>query len=200
MYNTLIDVKFKFLTLDWKNIILFQSLLLDMMYYMKIWRQIKNYSSNGQRSHTNNKGNKKNKLLLNFRVEQFYKLFGKKKKDIFSSLIVAEYNNRLWYIIWRYGWLQGRIFILKLALKNKFVVKFDPNLLSKNGTTGVGGIRKKKKHNAAKKKPIMLGTIGVPLLFSFYLYGLRDYKELHYKLTLTDDSRKKMNRKFKKKK
>jgi len=36
MYNTLIDVKFKFLILDWKNTILLQSLLLDMMYYMKI--------------------------------------------------------------------------------------------------------------------------------------------------------------------
>ena len=197
MYNTLSDVKYKFLVLGWKNMILLNFLLLDMMYYTKIWRQIKGYSSNGQRAHTNNKNNKKNKILLTFRVEQFYKLFGKKRRDIFNSLIVAEYTNRLWYTLWRYGWTQGRIFVLKLALKNKFIVKFDPNLLAKNIVTGVESIKKKKKHNAAKKKPIMLATIGVPVLFSLYLYGLKSYRELHYKLVLTDDSRKKMGKKKK---
>ena len=67
----------------------------DMMFCVKVWRQIKGYSSNGQRSHSNNKGNKKNKLLLSFRVKQFYALFGRKKRDIFPTLIIAEYNNRL---------------------------------------------------------------------------------------------------------
>ena len=99
--------------------------------------------------------------------------------------------------MWRYGWTQGRIFVLKLALKNKFIVKFDPNLLAKKIVTGVKSIKKKKKHNAAKKKPIMLATIGVPVLFSLYLYGLKNYRELHYKLVLTDDSRKKMGKKKK---
>ena len=43
----------------------------------------------------------------------------------------------------------------------------------------------------------MLATIGVPVLFSLYLYGLKSYRELHYKLVLTDDSRKKMGKKKK---
>ena len=38
---------------------------------------------------------KKNKTLINFRLEQFYALFGKKKRNIFPTLVQAEYNNRL---------------------------------------------------------------------------------------------------------
>lgn len=198
MYNTLKDVNYKFLKLPWKNIILYNFILKDMMYYMKIWRLIKSYSSNGQRSHSNNKGNKKNKLILNFRIDQFYRLFGKKRRDIFPSLVIAEYNNRLWFIMWKYGWIQGKIFVLKLALKNKFIVKFDPNMLAKNIVTGLQTVRKKKKHNAAKKKIVMVATIGVPVLFSMYLYNLKDYKDIHYKLNITDESRKKMGKKSKK--
>jgi hypothetical protein len=72
-------------------------------------------------------------------------------------------------------------------------------LLSKNIVTGIISVKKKKKHNVAKKKPIMLATIGVPVLFSMYIYGLKNYRELHYKISLTDDSRKKMGKKSKKK-
>ena len=198
MYNSLSSIKFSFLKLNSKDIILYNLIIKDMMYYMKIWRLIKCYSSNGQRSHSNNKGNKKNKLILNFRINQFYNLFGKKRRDIFPSLLVAEYNNRLWYIMWKYGWIQGRIFVLKLALKNKFIVKFDPSILDKNIVTGVSSVRKKKKHNAPKKKVIMVATIGVPLFFSLYLYEKKDSKKLHYRLTLTDESRKKMAKKSKK--
>ena len=43
--------------------------------------------------------NKKNKIILMFRVQQFYKLFGKKRRDIFPTLILAEYTNRLWFIV-----------------------------------------------------------------------------------------------------
>jgi len=200
MYNTLKELDYQFLQLPWKDIILYNHLLLDMMYYIKIWRIVKGYSSNGQRSHSNNKGNKKNKSILNFRVQQFYRLFGKKRRDIFPNLIIAEYTNRLWFIMWRRGWIQGKIFVLKLALKNKFIVKFDPNLLAKNVVTGLQTVRKKKKHNVAKKKEIMVATIGIPVLFSMYIYGLWNYREIYYKLTITDDSRKKMAKKNKKKK
>lgn len=198
MYNTLDGTLFIPITIPWQQMILCNFILLDMMYYMKIWRLIKSYSSNGQRSHSNNKNNKKNKLILNFRINQFYKLFGKKRRDIFPSLVVAEYNNRLWFFMWHYGWIQGRIFVLKLALKNKFIVKFDPHMLAKNIITGYSGVRKKKKHNVAKKKIVMVATIGVPVLFSLYLYNLRDNKDLHYTLAITDDSRKKMGKKAKK--
>ena len=156
MYNSLSSIKFSFLKLNSKDIILYNFIIKDMMYYMKIWRLIKCYSSNGQRSHSNNKGNKKNKVILNFRINQFYNLFGKKRRDIFPSLLVAEYNNRLWYIMWKYGWIQGRIFVLKLALKNKFIVKFDPSILAKNIVTGVSSIRKKKNIMQQKKKLLWL--------------------------------------------
>jgi hypothetical protein len=117
-------------------------ILKDMMYFMKIWRQVRGYSSNGQRSHSNNKSNKKNKLINKFRLQQFYQLFGRKKRDIFPILILAEYNNRLWFLNWQYEWFQGHNFIIDLAQKNKLKVKFDPNLLAKNIITGV---KKKKK-------------------------------------------------------
>ena len=56
----------------------------DMMLYTQIWRQIRGYSKNNQRSHSNNKNNKKIKLINKFRLKQFYKLFGKKRRDIYG--------------------------------------------------------------------------------------------------------------------
>lgn len=70
-------------------------LFLDMLQLLKMWRHIKGYPANGQTTYTNANNSKKNKLLLNFRLEQFYALFGKKKRNIFPTLIQAEYNNRL---------------------------------------------------------------------------------------------------------
>ena len=171
-----------------------------MMFYIKIWRQIKGYSSNGQRSHSNNKGNKKNKLLLSFRVKQFYTMFGRKKRDIFPTLVVAEYNNRLWKVMWYLQWYEASMFILMLALKGKGRVKFDPQLTAKNIVTGVQSKRKKKKHNAAKKKNLSVATIGLPILFTNYLYNNIIDKEVPFKLSIPDDSRRKMGKKNKKNK
>ena len=68
---------------------------LDMLGLLKMWRHIKGYPANGQTTYTNSKSSKKNKLLMQFRLNQFYSLFGKKKRNIFPTLIQAEYNNRL---------------------------------------------------------------------------------------------------------
>lgn len=68
---------------------------LDMIQLMKMWRHIKGYPANGQTTYTNANNSKKNKTLLTFRMDQFYALFGKKKRNIFPTLIQAEYNNRL---------------------------------------------------------------------------------------------------------
>ena len=91
----------------------------DMLFYLQIWRQIKGYSKNNQRTHSNNKTNKKRKLINTFRLQQFYRLFGRKKRDIFPTLIVAEYTNRLWYLVWYEQWVSAWVFICNLALKNK---------------------------------------------------------------------------------
>lgn len=40
---------------------------------------------------------KKNKILFNYRLDQFKLLFGKKKRNIYPTLLKAEYNNRLWF-------------------------------------------------------------------------------------------------------
>ena len=192
--------RLKIVKFNINNFMLSSLIFKDMMFYIKVWRQIKGYSSNGQRSHSNNKGNKKNKLLLSYRVKQFYALFGRKKRNIFPTLIIAEYNNRLWKIMWHLQWTEASIFILTLALKGKGRVKFDPQLTSKNIVTGVKTKKKKKKHNTAKKKILSVATIGLPILFSFYLYNNVIDKQVPYKLTIPDDSRRKMGKKTKKNK
>lgn len=172
----------------------------DMMFFTQTWRQIKGYSKNNQRTHSNNKTNKKKKLLNSYRLQQFYKLFGRKRRDIFPTLIIAEYTNRLWYLIWYHEWFQAWNFITQLASKNRKIVKFDPQLLSKNIITGVKKIKKKKKHNVAKKKIILVATIGLPILFSMYLYNYKNIYNLPFKLVMSEETRKKMGKKKKVKK
>lgn len=169
----------------------------DMMFFTQTWRQIKGYSKNNQRTHSNNKNNKKKKLLNTYRLQQFYKLFGRKRRDIFPTLIIAEYTNRLWFLIWTEEWYQGWTFMVQLAKKNRNIVKFDPQLLSKNIVTGVKIKKKKKKHNVAKKKILLVGTIGLPILFSMYLYNYKDKYHLPFILSISDESRKKMGKKGK---
>lgn len=199
IYNNITQIKKKPVIIDTVRWVLSSYILHDMMMMLKMWRQIKGYNSNGQRSHSNNKSNKKNKMLLNYRVQQFYQMFGKKKRDIFSSIVIAEYNNKLWMSMWYSKWLEARLFVLTLALKGSGKVKFDPQLLSKNIITGVRQERKKKKHNAAKKKMVLVATIGLPFLFSYYLFtGVRD-KIVPFKLIIPNESRRKMGKKKKKK-
>ena len=171
----------------------------DMLFYLQIWRQAKGYSKNNQRTHSNNKTNKKRKVINSFRLQQFYRLFGRKRRDIFPTLIIAEYTNRLWYLVWYEQWVFAWVFICNLAEKNKGIVKFDPQLIAKNAVTGVPSTKKKKKHNTAKKKIIAVATIGLPVLFSLYLYNYKEYK-FPFKLVIGDDTRKKMGKKQKKNK
>lgn len=172
----------------------------DMMYYIKIWRLIRGYNSNGQRSHSNNKGTKKHKLVNTFRLQQFYRQFGRKKRDIFPTLILAEYNNRLWYIMWYLEWLEGKLFMFKLIERGKNRVKFDPQLLSKNIVTGLKKTKKKKKHNVAKKKILLVATIGLPVPFTPFLYNYNNKHKLPFTLYIPDAARRKMGKKKKKKK
>ena len=184
--------------LELKKIILCNILIKDMIGLTKIWRQVKGYSSNGQRSHSNNKNNKKSKIINNFRLQQFYKVFGKKRRDIFPTLIIGEYTNRLWYSIWQIEWIEAYCFIRTLVSKGKGTVKFDPVLLSKNIITGLSNKKKKKKHNTAKRKIVLVATIGVPLLFTYYLYKYNKKYTLPFTLSINDETRKKMGKKKKK--
>jgi hypothetical protein len=89
--------------------------------------------------------------------------------------------------------------MLKLSkLSRNKTTKFDPHLLSKNIITGIT-TKKKKKHNTVKKKEILVGTVGLPIFFSSYLYDSQRAKQLPFTISIGDDTRKKMGKKKRKK-
>lgn len=173
--------------------------LLDMLQLMSMWRHIKGYPANGQTTYTNANNSKKNKTLLNFRLEQFYILFGKKKRNIFPTLIQAEYNNRLWHNIWYFEWAQGTQFVFSLVNPNKQTIPFDPVSLAKGQTNGYTRVGNASKIGKAKKITKQC-TVGVPIFFSKYIYAELLPAIFPYRLSIADDLRKKMGKKKKKKK
>ena len=72
-------------------------------------------------------------------------------------------------------------------------------MLSKGMITGVDK-KKKKKKNMKKKKEILVGTIGLPVFFSRFIYNTKKTNILPFKFLMADDVRKKMGKKKKKKK
>lgn len=172
---------------------------LDMLQLMKMWRHIKGYPANGQTTYTNANTAKKNKVLLNFRLEQFYALFGKKKRNIFPTLIQAEYNNRLWFDIWFNEWIQATQFVFSLVNPKKQSIPLDPVSLAKGQTNGYLRVGNASKIGKAKKITKQC-TIGVPMFFTRYIYAEMLPAEFPYKLTIADDLRKKMGKKKKKRK
>ena len=171
---------------------------LDMLGVMKMWRHIKGYPANGQTTYTNANNSKKNKTLLNFRLDQFYTLFGKKKRNIFPTLIQAEYNNRLWHDIWYLEWAQGTQFVFSLVNPNKQTIPFDPVNLAKGQTNGYVRVGNASKIGKAKKITKQC-TVGVPVFFSKYIYAEILPAIFPYRLSIADDLRKKMGKKSKKK-
>ena len=69
----------------------------DMIFIVSMWRQARGYPKNGQTTYTNAKTARKSRLLFNFRLQQFFTLFGVRKRNIYPTLIMAEYNNRIWF-------------------------------------------------------------------------------------------------------
>lgn len=182
---------------DIKNIEIAQLLFLEFKNFIRTWRRIKNYPVNGQSTHTNAKMVRKNKILLTFRVNQFFQLFGIKKRNIYPTLIIAEYTNKLWYEIWLVEWLEARQYVLSLIKPKAKILFFDPVNLAKNITTGYtryGAAAKVGK----KKKNINTATIGLPIFFSRFLYYENIPRGFPVKLNLTDEDRRKMGKKSKK--
>ncbi len=171
--------------------------LLDMLGLIKMWRHIKGYPANGQTTYTNSNNSKKNKILLNFRLDQFYSLFGKKRRNIFPTLIQAEYNNRLWHNLWYLEWAQGTQFVFSLVNPNKQTIPFDPVNLAKGQTNGFVRVGNASKIGKAKKITKQC-TIGVPVFFSKYIYAEFLPAIFPYRLSIADDLRKKMGKKKKK--
>ena len=171
---------------------------LDMLQLLKMWRHIKGYPANGQTTYTNANTSKKNKTLLNFRLDQFYALFGKKRRNIFPTLIQAEYNNRLWHNIWYEEWAQGTQFVFSLVNPKKQSIPFDPVSLSKGQTNGYIRVGNASKIGKAKKITKQC-TIGLPLFFTKYIYSDLLPAHFPYRLKIADDLRKKMGKKKKRK-
>ena len=170
----------------------------DMMFLIKTIRQIKGLPSNSQSTRTNARSCKKNKKLLEFKLNLYYKWFGIPKRNIYPTLIQGEYYNKLWYLMWNIEWLQGKYFLMSLATKKETVALDIINLArgQTNGYVRVGAASKLGK----AKKITNIGTVGVPLFFSYFFLKKIKSSEFPYLITIDNESRKKMGKKFKRKK
>lgn len=140
-------------------------LFLDMLYVAKTWRLIKGYPINGQTTYTNAHNAKKNKKFLNYRVSQFFYMFGKRRKNIYPTLVQAEYTNRLWSVMWFSEWYSARCFLRRIRNKRSGTIKLDVGCLARGQVNGF-----RRRGNAAllsKSKRIDdRGSLGAPFLFS----------------------------------
>ncbi len=169
----------------------------DMIHLVCMWRQIRGYPQGGNTTHTNAKSSRKNKLLLNFRVSQFYKMFGQKKRNIYPTLVKAEYNNRLWFINWLGEWCEAAIFAIRMAYAGPKAGGFNPAVLASNQTNGYTRVGKAAKIGKAKKL-VKMFTLGVPLMFAKYIYWARPPRDFP-KLILKDEVNKKLGKKLRRK-
>lgn len=169
-------------------------ILKDMTHLLKMWRQIRGYPQNGNTTHTNANTSKKNKILFNFRVSQFYKMFGQKKRNIYPTLVKAEYTNRLWHYNWFLEWLQAHLFSRRMAILGNRAGNFNPVLLAGHQTNGYKRFGKAAKIGKAKKLTKVY-TVGVPFLFAKYIY-LSNTPYGFPKIILRDEVNKRLGKKF----
>lgn len=174
-------------------------LLRDMIHSIDVWRQIRGYPKTGSTTYTNAKSSRKNKIFFNYRLEQFYFMFGQKKRNVYPTLIKAEYNNRLWYYNWFREWTQASFFVLRCLNSKGGSNLFNPAILAQNQTNGYTRVGKAAKIGKAKKLTKMF-TLGVPVLFTRYIYWEKLPEGFLYKLVLRDEVNKKLSKKSKRKK
>ena len=164
----------------------------DLLHLTVVWRHIRGYPSSGATTHTNSKSSKKNKLLLTYRLNQFKSLFGVKKRNIYPTLIKAEYTNRLWYFVWSSEWLQAASFVKKTLSNKDKKIFFNPAILADNQTNGYTRIGKASKIGKAKKLTKVF-TIGVPVFFTRFIYYEKLPNDFFTKLILKEEVNKKKN-------
>lgn len=171
-------------------------ILKDMIHLVCMWRQIRGYPQGGNTTHTNSNTAKKNKLLLNFRIQQFFKMFGQKKRNIYPTLVKAEYNNRMWMYTWPHEWYQAHVFAYRMANAGQKAGTFNPVLLANNQFNGYTRTGKAAKMSKAKKL-VKVFTLGVPLLFARYIYHSSTPKGFP-KIVLRDEVNKRLGKKLRK--
>lgn len=167
----------------------------DMLLWVQAWRQVRGYPASGATTHTNAKTPRKNKLLFLFRVEQFEQQFGKKRRNIYPTLVKAEYNNRLWYYNFYYEWLQAHLFAKRMARAGVRVGVFNPAILATNQVNGFEREGKAAKMGKAKKLTKMF-TLGVPLMFAKYIYPVFTPADFP-RIILKDEVNKQLGKKLK---
>lgn len=174
-------------------------LLKDVSGVNYIWNQAKGYPSKGQRTHGNAKIARKVRLIFFHRILQMIKLFGRRKRNIYPTLVQAEYINRLWKNNWCAEWQEAQLFVeMHVAISGERA-PFNPVLLSKaqtNGYTRTGAASKLGK----SKKITKVFTIGVPVFFSQWIYLDPLPDGFPVRLHIGDELRKQMGKKQNKKK
>ena len=168
-YKYFFYFNFTYTDYDFTQIITATLLVKDLINLNRIWRIVKGYSSYGQRTYSNGKMSRKNKLINTYRLNQFFQLFGHRKRNIYPTLIICEYTNKLWSLNWTSEWIESSIFMLRLVKSKVNKVPLDPVRLAKNFTNGyvrVGAASKLGK----SKKITQVATIGYPIFFSRWLY------------------------------
>lgn len=171
----------------------------DLLGLITMWRQIRGYPGGGSTTHTNAKTARKAKLLFFYRLNQFNVLFGSRRRNIYPSLIKAEYNNRLWFTNWHGEWLQASRFALGMIKTQDRHGGFNPAILAGNQTNGYTRIGAAAKVGKSKKL-VKLFTIGVPIFFTRFIYYEKLPKFFSYRLMLKEDVNKKLGKKIKKNK
>ena len=169
----------------------------DLMHVVRAWRQVKGYPCRGQRTYSNAMTARKSRFLLMFRVDQFKRKFGAHKRNIYPTLVQAEYNNRLWYWTWTKEWREASFFMQKLSQHTPKQAPFDPVSLALGRVNGFTRRGKAAKMGKAKKS-LKAFTIGIPLFFSRWVYIEKIEPTFPYILSIADNMRRQMGRKTKK--
>ena len=135
-------------------------LFLDFINHKKLIRILYGLPLNGQSAWSNGWSvYKSNKLYINFKKNNYIKIYKNKNFKNWNKLIIASYVNKLWFINWTNEWF--KLYCLYLNKKKKKYskgVKVNIDLLSKFEVTNINKVIKKK-----KKKKIQYATIGIPL-------------------------------------
>ena len=173
-------------------------LLKDICGLIYIWRQVRGYPSQGQSTHGNAKTARKKNLLSQYRLVQMLQLFGRKKRNIFPTLIQAEYMNRLWKNNWLEEWVEASFFVEISVVTSRGHAPFNPVLLAKGQTNGYTRVGRAAKLGKSKKITKAF-TIGVPVFFSQWIYFDPLPEGFPVRLFIADETRKKMGKKQKKK-
>lgn len=123
-------------------------------------------------------------------------MFGQKRRNIYPTLVKAEYNNRLWFYNWQLEWYEANLFAFRMANAGQKAGSFNPVLLAGNQVNGFKRMGKAAKMSKAKKL-VKLYTLGAPLLFTKYIYYASTPADFP-RIVLRDEVNKRLGKKLRK--